>query len=91
MIRDPQTAFEEKAIEDPELELLIDMRLEHAEGARLYAKANRKLKAHIEAKGYEDEVRYRCGEYVFRMESKDREGYEVGEGQTRRFAELEAV
>jgi len=86
---DPQSAFEEKTIEDPELEELLDERFLTAKVAGRYNTANRKMKKLIEERGLEDGVRYRVGEYVFRLSTTDREGFEVESGSTRRFAELE--
>ena len=85
---DPQQAFEEKVIEDPDLEELLNERFLTANGARRYGTANRKMKKLIEERGLEDDVRYRVGEYVFRLKTTDRDGFEVESGTSRRFAEL---
>jgi hypothetical protein len=87
--KDPQQAFEERVLEDPELEGLLEERFLTATEARRYGAANRKMKKLIEERGLEDDIRYRVGEYVFRLSSTDREGFEVESGISRRFAELE--
>jgi len=89
--KDPQQEFEEKILEDPELEELLDERFLTANEARRYGAANRKMKKLIEERQLEDDVRYRVGEYVFRLSTSDREGFEVESGSSRRFAELEIV
>ena len=85
---DPQSAFEEKTLEDPELEELLNERFLTADGARRYGAANRKIKKGIEERQLEDDVRYRIGEYVFRLKTTDHDGFEVESGSSRRFAEL---
>ena len=89
--KDPQQHFEEEFLEDPELEQLITDRLLMAEAARKHGSANRKLKDTIAKRGFKDDIRYRVGEYVFRLSTTDREGFEVESGETRRFAELGTV
>jgi len=89
--KDLQQHFEEEFLEDPELEQLITDRLLTAEAARKHGSANRKLKDTIAKRGFKDDVRYRVGEYVFRLASHSREAHEVDGGTIRRFAELGIV
>jgi len=89
--KDPQQHFEEEFLEDPELEQLITDRLLTAEAARKHGSANRKLKDTIAKRALKDDIRYRVGEYVFRLASHSREAHEVDGGTTRRFAELGVV
>ena len=88
--KDPQTKFEEKVLEDPELVDLLDDRDLSKPAAARHAQTNKKLNDLIASRGLVDGVRYRVDGWVFRLATHTREGHTVAGGTTRRFAELKS-
>jgi hypothetical protein len=88
--KDPQTKFEEKTLEDPELVELLDERDLSKPAAARSARTNNKLKELIASRGLVDGVRYRVDGWVFRLSTNTRESHDVAGGTTRRFAELKS-
>ena len=86
--KDPQTHFEEKIVEDPELVALLDECALTSEAARKNAAAKKKRRELVDKRGYVDNVRYRADGWVFRLASHSRGEHKVAGGKTRRFAEL---
>ena len=86
--KDPQTHFEEKTLEDPELAQLLDDLFLSREAARKNAATKRKFRDGINNRGLVDGVRYRVDGYTFRLASHTRDEHKIAGGTTRRFAEL---
>jgi hypothetical protein len=88
---DSQSGMFDRTIENPELEDLIEKRIENHESAKAFTAAQRGIKKIIDTLELKDGERVRCGAYVWTSKARQGGGFEMPEWESVGISDLQTI